>query len=116
MLTNASAFPNLKGIPPHCDTHSAFQDGIVVLSMGSDIVMEWCHHDTGEKLQRSVLIPRRSVTVMSGDSRYGWSHGITSRKTDIVRCTNGNLTTMKRGLRISFTFRWQVLHSNLFSP
>ena len=30
-----------QGIPPHVDTHSAFEDGIVSLSLGSDAVMDF---------------------------------------------------------------------------
>lgn len=37
--------------------------------------------------------------------RYGWSHCITPRKYDIIEDENGDLTTQKRGQRISFTFR-----------
>lgn len=28
---------SLKGIPPHVDTHSPFEDGIVSLSLGSQV-------------------------------------------------------------------------------
>ena len=30
----------LSGIPPHIDTHSAFEDGIVALSLGSQVRIE----------------------------------------------------------------------------
>lgn len=54
----------------------------------------------------SISLPRRSLLIMSGESRYGWTHGITPRKVDVVSMENGKLTTMQRGLRLSFTFRW----------
>ena len=65
----------------------------------------------------SVLLPRRSLLVMSGESRYTWTHGITPRKLDVVsdqEVTNGesgdaaqkdNLTLLHRATRTSFTFR-----------
>lgn len=31
-----------------------------------------------------LLLPRRSLLVMSEESRYVWTHGITPRKSDIV--------------------------------
>uniref|UniRef100_A0A8C4RMJ1 tRNA (carboxymethyluridine(34)-5-O)-methyltransferase n=1 Tax=Erpetoichthys calabaricus TaxID=27687 RepID=A0A8C4RMJ1_ERPCA len=92
-----------QGIPPHIDTHSAFED----------IVMDFKHPD-GQNV--SVLLPQRSLLVMKGESRYLWSHGITPRKSDVVPVINadaaqivssdlGNLTLNKRETRTSFTFR-----------
>lgn len=45
------------------------------------------------------------MLIMSGDSRYGWTHGITPRKFDILQTPTG-LTVAKRVVRLSFTFRW----------
>ncbi|XP_022795895.1 alkylated DNA repair protein alkB homolog 8-like [Stylophora pistillata] len=70
-----------QGIPPHIDTHSAFEDGIVSLSLGSQVTMEFRHPD-GRHVP--VVLPRRSLLVMTGESRYLWSHGITPRKYDII--------------------------------
>jgi len=53
------------GIPPHVDTHSAFSDKIVSLSLQSDIVMDWRKGD----LLTHVLLPRRSLCVMTSESR-----------------------------------------------
>ncbi|XP_046565947.1 alkylated DNA repair protein alkB homolog 8-like [Haliotis rubra] len=91
-----------QGIPPHVDTPPAFEDGIVSLSLGSQAVMDFRHPD-GQHL--SVLLPQRSLLVMTGDSRYIWSHGITPRKSDIVPTPDGGLTLVNRGTRTSFTFR-----------
>ncbi|KAJ4432479.1 hypothetical protein ANN_21098 [Periplaneta americana] len=90
------------GIPPHVDTHSAFEDPILSLSLGSPIVMEFRHKD-GRTLP--VLLPQRSLLVMSEEARYAWSHSITPRKMDIVPTPNGSLTIQHRGERVSFTFR-----------
>lgn len=34
-----NAFILFKGIPPHIDTHSAFEDGIASVSLGSQVIM-----------------------------------------------------------------------------
>ncbi|XP_077397142.1 tRNA (carboxymethyluridine(34)-5-O)-methyltransferase alkbh8 isoform X1 [Festucalex cinctus] len=105
-----------QGIPPHVDTHSAFEDTILSLSLGTKTVMEFRHPD-GRVV--SVFLPARSLLVMQGESRYLWTHGITPRKFDMVptsdpqfsaptTCDLGalnQLTLSKRGTRTSFTFR-----------
>jgi len=106
-----------QGIPPHIDTHSAFEDAIISLSLGSQVVMEFCHPDGREV---SLVLPPCSLLIMKGESRYLWSHGITPRKTDIVTDTRSSLsedlheneskglsslTLKERGFRISLTFR-----------
>ncbi|KAK7097708.1 hypothetical protein V1264_004645 [Littorina saxatilis] len=92
-----------QGIPPHVDTPSAFEDGIMSLSCGSQVIMDFRHPD-GRHL--SVLLPPRSLLVMTGESRYIWSHGITPRKSDIIPSpAGGGLTLAVRGTRTSFTFR-----------
>ncbi|KAK7500596.1 hypothetical protein BaRGS_00008171 [Batillaria attramentaria] len=91
-----------QGIPPHVDTPSAFEDGLMSLSCGSQVLMDFRHPD-GRHL--SVLLPPRSLLVMTGESRYIWSHGITPRKSDIVPSEQGGLTLAPRGVRVSFTFR-----------
>ncbi|XP_014444264.2 alkylated DNA repair protein alkB homolog 8 isoform X2 [Tupaia chinensis] len=102
-----------QGIPPHIDTHSAFEDEIVSLSLGSEVVMDF-KHPGGVVVP--VMLPRRSLLVMAGESRYLWTHGITPRKFDTVQASVGHksgiitsdigdLTLNKRGIRTSFTFR-----------
>ncbi|KAG8193528.1 hypothetical protein JTE90_003739 [Oedothorax gibbosus] len=93
------------GIPPHIDTHSACEDGIVSISLGSQVLMDFYHAEDAE-LCASVLLPPRSALVMLGESRYLWKHGITPRKTDIVRSKIGDqLTLHQRSTRVSLTFR-----------
>ncbi|XP_075905974.1 tRNA (carboxymethyluridine(34)-5-O)-methyltransferase alkbh8 isoform X2 [Nelusetta ayraudi] len=98
-----------QGIPPHVDTHSAFEDTIMSLSLGAQTVMEFRHPD-GRLVP--VLLPGRSLLLMKGESRYLWSHGITPRKFDTVPSDDPQssasatpLTLTKRGTRTSFTFR-----------
>ena len=70
-----------QGIPPHVDTHSAFEDGIVSFSLQSQVVMNFKHPDGRHS---AVVLPARSVLIMTGESRYMWTHGITPRKSDVV--------------------------------
>ncbi|XP_051933730.1 alkylated DNA repair protein alkB homolog 8 isoform X1 [Hippocampus zosterae] len=105
-----------QGIPPHVDTHSAFEDTILSLSLGAKTLMEFRHPD-GRVV--SVALPARSLLVMQGESRYLWTHGITPRKFDMVpacdpQCSlsttcnlsaGNQLTLTKRLTRTSFTFR-----------
>ncbi|KAL5258100.1 hypothetical protein ACHWQZ_G012901 [Mnemiopsis leidyi] len=86
-----------QGIPKHVDTHSIFTSEILSVSLGSDVVMDFKHPTSGKVLP--VLLPRRSLTVMSGESRYLWHHGITPRKTDALQ------DVVERQLRISLTLR-----------
>lgn len=91
-----------QGIPPHVDTHNSFEDGIVVVSLGSTCTMDFRHPD-GRHL--SLTVPQRSCLIMTGEARYLWSHGITPRKNDVVRTEDGGLTLVARGIRTSLTFR-----------
>ncbi|XP_017078692.1 alkylated DNA repair protein alkB homolog 8 [Drosophila eugracilis] len=89
------------GIPPHVDTHSAFFDPILSLSLQSDVVMDFRRGD--EQVQ--VRLPRRSLLIMSGEARYDWTHGIRPKHIDVVPSGFGGLTTQTRGKRTSLTFR-----------
>ncbi|XP_051169030.1 alkylated DNA repair protein alkB homolog 8 [Leptopilina boulardi] len=89
-----------QGIPPHIDTHSVFENTILSLSLGSSSVMDFKRGK--EKI--SILLPARSLLIMSDESRYAWSHGICPRHNDTTQNENGT-TVQKRGIRTSFTFR-----------
>ncbi|XP_045068740.1 alkylated DNA repair protein alkB homolog 8 [Coregonus clupeaformis] len=105
-----------QGIPPHVDTHSAFEDLILSLSLGAKTVMDF-RHPEGRSV--AVVLPGRSLLVMKGESRYLWTHGITPRKFDVVPAcdpespaavtsdlsNHSNLTLSRRGTRTSLTFR-----------
>lgn len=51
-----------------------------------------------------VLLPARSLLIMTGEARYAWMHGICPRHSDVIKTENGT-TTRERGTRVSFTFR-----------
>jgi len=95
-------FPG-QGIAPHVD-NKQFADGIVSVSLGSDCVMEFTHVKTQTKIQ--LLLERRSLLLLTGESRYDWKHGINAVKTDTI-----NGLKIHRQRRVSFTFR-RVLRTN----
>jgi alkylated DNA repair protein alkB family protein 8 len=86
------------GIAPHVDTHSAFDGTILSLSLGSGCAMDF-RCSPGK--HRALYLPRRSLLVMSGDSRYLWTHGIAGRKSDVI----DGLGRQLRGRRVSLTLR-----------
>jgi alkylated DNA repair protein alkB family protein 8 len=119
-----------SGIGAHTDTHSAFDDQIVVLSLGSPTVMRFSLPENmdgpsdpclpilpGSLVASSILkesqtalllpadvsiwIPARSLMIMSGVSRYLYRHRIKSRSTD----TDPMGQIVKRGTRTSITVR-----------
>jgi alkylated DNA repair protein alkB family protein 8 len=49
------------------DTHSAFEDGILSLSLGADVVMEFRRaHGAGGEPTYLLSLPRRSLLVLRG--------------------------------------------------
>ena len=70
-----------QGIPPHIDTHSCCDGQISSLSLGSDVVMNFSDGggEVGSGESYSVLLPRRSLMVMSGRARYALRHSIVTR-------------------------------------
>jgi alkylated DNA repair protein alkB family protein 8 len=112
-------YPPGAGIAPHVDTHSAFEDGLLSLSLGSDCVMVLTRANrpsgkrnpgaclsgadgmlTAPPQHKAVLLPRRSLLILTGPARYGFSHGIGYRKHDMV-----DGTLRKRARRVSVTMR-----------
>jgi alkylated DNA repair protein alkB family protein 8 len=75
-------YPDCMGIASHVDTHSAFAPVLCSLSLASSAVIEFRRGTH----RRSLLLPRRSLLLFSDEARYGWSHGIPTRATDVVLC------------------------------
>jgi len=88
------------GIPSHIDTHSVFEDTILSLSLGSACVMSFKRDDR----RLDMLLPARSLLIISGEARYAWTHGICPRRSDTIATETGT-TVRERGSRVSFTFR-----------
>ncbi|KAG6964433.1 hypothetical protein JG688_00007704 [Phytophthora aleatoria] len=87
-----------QGIAFHLDTHSAFTTTIASLSICSEVVMDFRHPDGVRN--EGVLLPARSLAVMSGASRYKWEHAIVPRTFDVI---DGKQVLRQR--RVSITFR-----------
>ncbi|KAH7313647.1 hypothetical protein B0I35DRAFT_480319 [Stachybotrys elegans] len=87
------------GIPPHVDTHSAF-DQLYALSLGAPVFMQFRDGATGRRVDVDLL--PRSMMQMRQDARLHWTHGIKSRKTD----TLPDGTVRPRMDRWSLTYRW----------
>ena len=87
------------GIAPHIDTHSSFTDTIISLSLQNNIIMSFLDK-TKDSEKIDILLPNKSLLILQDDSRYKFSHGISYRKTDIIKGE-----THKREKRISITLR-----------
>ncbi len=83
-----------QGIGLHTDHVKLFADGIVSVSLGSDIMMGFQNTETKE--MKHLSLPTRSALVLHGVARYKWRHGIKQRSSD---------GGVKRGRRVSMTFR-----------
>lgn len=58
----------------------------------------------------SSLLKSKSLLIMSGESRFEWTHGIKPRKFDIINTEDGP-DIIKREIRISVTFR-RIVHKH----
>ncbi|KPI85912.1 hypothetical protein ABL78_5044 [Leptomonas seymouri] len=92
------------GIATHVDAHSAFSDAILIVSLGSYTVMDFARWDTPAEVAAptGVYLPPRSLAVMCGESRYGWTHCIAEKRTDTL---TELLPTLTRSDRLSLTWR-----------
>ncbi|GAB5588568.1 hypothetical protein Unana1_03468 [Umbelopsis nana] len=88
-----------QGIMPHTDAPSIFGPVIMSLSLISACVMRFTNLDTGHSVD--VLLPRRSMLVMTNEARYNYKHSISK---DLVE-TLPDGTSIERSRRVSFTFR-----------
>jgi alkylated DNA repair dioxygenase AlkB len=83
-----------EGISHHTDDRRLFGPDILVLSLGSDVTMEFRPPGGGPEVP--IRIPRRSAYLMSGEARNSWQHSLPARKKDGKEV---------RGTRISITYR-----------
>ncbi|KAH8550398.1 hypothetical protein BGW37DRAFT_83957 [Umbelopsis sp. PMI_123] len=88
-----------QGIMPHTDAPSIFGAVILSLSLLSACVMKFTNVVTGHTVD--VLLPRRSMLVMTDEARYNYKHSISK---DVIE-TLSDGTTVERSRRVSFTFR-----------
>lgn len=92
------------GIATHVDAHQAFDDAVLIVSLGSYTVMEFARWDSPSEsaAPSGVYLAPRSLAVMTGEARYGWTHCIAEKRTDTV---SELLPTLTRGDRLSLTWR-----------
>ena len=90
-----------QGISRHLDCEPCFEETIASLSLLSSCEMIFRSRD-GQK--KSIVLQPRSLLILTGESRYFWTHEIPARKSDIV---NGD--KQQRSRRISLTFRNVIL-------
>ncbi|MBA4190906.1 MAG: alpha-ketoglutarate-dependent dioxygenase AlkB [Planctomycetaceae bacterium] len=91
-----------QGIAPHVDCVPCFTETIVSLSLGSACIMNFANKQTA--LVVPLLLNPGSLVILKGESRYNWTHGIASRKSDDFQ---GKSITRRR--RVSLTFRKVIL-------
>jgi ubiquinone/menaquinone biosynthesis C-methylase UbiE len=96
-----------SGIGSHIDTISAFDNGLMSISLNSGIVMEFRERQESKNPTSSLTgrrkllyLPPRSLVLFSGDARYKWEHMIVSRRTDTV-----DDEVIPRKMRLSLTLR-----------
>ncbi|CEP07854.1 hypothetical protein [Parasitella parasitica] len=97
-----------QGIMPHVDAPALFGPAILSLSLLSECIMKF----TFEDQQADIILPRRSLAVLTGDARYKFKHSISK---DLTETTDSGIT-IERNKRISFTFReiiaWEVVEDD----
>ena len=102
-----------EGIAPHVDLLNRFGDGIVGVSLGGGVAMRFARVGN-ESEEYEVWLPPQSVIVLTGEARYGWTHGIVPRDRDKVEEEDGSgggdygsgWQWHYREPRVSVTFRW----------
>lgn len=92
-----------QGIANHIDCEPCFNDTIISLSLISSCVMDIINKDCPSR-RIEILLPPRSLVVLSGEARYRWTHGIAGRRVDEFQGQR-----IYRERRISLTFRKVIL-------
>ncbi|CAO0790451.1 unnamed protein product [Mucor circinelloides] len=86
------------------DAPALFGAAILSLSLLSECIMKF----TCEDQSIDIILPRRSLAILTGDARYKFKHGISK---DLIETTDSGII-IERDKRISFTFReiiaWEV--------
>lgn len=89
-----------QGIGAHVDRQD-FGPIVVAFSLNADTNMIFRNVETKEKTE--IYVPRRSILIMSGESRNKFTHEIPRRKT--VLTPDGNVTKGEDYRRVSITYR-----------
>lgn len=91
-------YKNNQGISAHVDCVPCFNDGIITLTLGCGGIMTFINKETNET--HDIFLKQRSFAIMTGDSRYKWTHEINKSKNKYF--TNDTP-------RISLTYRKCIL-------
>jgi len=94
-------YPPGDGISPHIDLPNRYADGIIGVSLTGGTTMTF---QRGNE-RYNAYMPERTIYVMTREARWGWSHGIEGRISDLVEGRDGDETKL-RSTRVSVTFRW----------
>ncbi|MEO0914506.1 MAG: alpha-ketoglutarate-dependent dioxygenase AlkB [Pseudomonadota bacterium] len=87
-----------QGIGAHVDDVDRCGGEVALLSLGSSVEMVFS--EVGGDGQAALMLEPRSLLMLKGAARYGWTHGIPARKSDRVAGM-----WVARRWRISLTFR-----------
>ena len=97
-----------QGIAHHTDRTHCFGPVVAGLSLFSTCVIEFKDKKSRDKNNcKPVLLLPRSVFIMTGASRYEWTHGIIDQK-EHKFCGH----RIRRGVRYSMTFRHAIDNSS----
>lgn len=94
-------YDSKTSIGAHTDNENLFDDKIFGFSILGPTIMRF-KHISGDKKFIDVLLPRRSLIIMSGDARYMYTHEINKLPKRFI--TKNNIDEDKY-CRISITFR-----------
>lgn len=97
-----------QGISSHIDQPHIFAEHVAMISLLETWGMVFRRRNTRVRVEKPLA--RRSVAVLTGESRYKWTHEIPKRKTEPAE--TGKRISRKR--RVSLTFR-KVLTDDLSS-
>lgn len=87
-----------QGISKHVDCEPCFGPVIASLSLLSP--SEMVFRKLGSSTKENIILEPRSLVILSGEGRYGWTHEILARKSDMI-----DGLRQPRSRRISLTFR-----------
>lgn len=90
-----------QGIAAHTDLYQ-LGDTVACISLGSTVLMDFSNSQ-GDCY--SVQLNSRSLVCMKDEARYMWKHCIVGRKSDVLVQSDGTEKRVKRGTRVSITFR-----------
>ncbi|KAG0227850.1 hypothetical protein BGW41_003665 [Actinomortierella wolfii] len=89
-----------QGIMPHVDAPKLFGKTISALSLLSPCIMTF-QHTKDPTIIHHILLPRRSLVVMNGSSRYDYKHSISK---NLVEYAPDGMEIV-RSRRVSITYR-----------